>query len=152
MSSTNEIDRQKYLYLTEISEPEDNALRLVIEGAHTPGPVADLRIGDIVLPGTREIVADHSTPAWELVFQSYVAYSVRNESFATFGPEEASVGSSFRTYTRSNFLDFVSSGTFADEQHPGPFVHYCILCLNHIIDVVSTEPPEIKRLRAGSGA
>ena len=152
MSSTQEIDRERCLYLTELGEPEDNSVRFVLAAAHTPGPPEDSKIGDHVIPGTREIVADESTPAWEVIFHSYIAYSVRNESFTVADQNESHVGNLFRTYSRSKFLDFVSLGTIADDQHPGPFVHYSILCLNHIIGVASTEPPEIRKVRAGAVA
>lgn len=49
-------------------------------------------------------------------------------------------GSAFAVYSKSRYLDFIEVGTIADDIHLGPFKHYGIHALNHIIDVVSTEP------------
>jgi hypothetical protein len=147
MMVSNEIDAERYL--TSLSEPDVNVLRLVIEAAHASGPKRDVEIGEHVIRNTVSIVADESTPAWEVVFSSYIAYGVRNESFTTSDEDETFVGKRFVTYEKSKFLEFVRTSTFADETHPGPFVHYGIFCLDHIVDVVSTEEPEIRRLRDG---
>lgn len=45
-------------------------------------------------------------------------------------------GSAFAVYLKSRYLDFIEIGTIADDIHPGPFKHYGIHALNHIIDVV----------------
>lgn len=52
-------------------------------------------------------------------------------------------GSAFAVYSKSRYLDFIEVGIIADDIHPGPFKRYGIHALNHIIDVVSTEPPSI---------
>ena len=36
--------------------------------------------------------------------------------------------------------------TFASEEYPGPYKHYGVNCLNHIIDIVSETDPIIKEL------
>ena len=81
---------------------------------------------------------------FELYWPSYVAYSIRNESFCTVDAYEQFDGRLFVKYTRSRYLDFVTSATSADSSHPGPFIHYGIFCLNHIIDVVAASPPTVK--------
>jgi hypothetical protein len=52
-------------------------------------------------------------------------------------------GGVFSIYSKSRYLDFIDVSTIASVDHPGPFKHYGINALNHIIDVVSTEPPTI---------
>ena len=52
-------------------------------------------------------------------------------------------GSAFAVYSKSRYVDFIEVGTIADDIHTGPFKHYGIHALNHIIDVVSTEPTSI---------
>ena len=56
-------------------------------------------------------------------------------------------GRFFRIYSKSTFLDYVSRATFASEQYPGPLSHVGLICQNHIVDVVSTKSPAIRRLR-----
>ena len=71
---------------------------------------------------------------------------MRNESFTTQDDSEIFSGRLFRVYSDSKFLDFVKSGTIATKDYPGPFKHYGIVCLNHDLDVVSVQEPEIQEL------
>jgi len=142
-----QINQHAYLYLTEISEPEDNTLRLVIEEARASEITEDLRVGDVVLPDAREIVSDSRCFAYELVFGFYVAYSVRNESYTAGNENEEYKGRLFRIYSKSPFLDYVRSATFASDEYPGKLSHYGFICENHIIDVVIAGEPEVKVTR-----
>jgi hypothetical protein len=136
-----------YLLLREIGEPRDNALRLVVEEAKANGPPEDIEI----LPGrafrgSRAIESDATCRAFELVWPSYVSYSVRNESFCTADEQEASTGRLFCLYSKSHYLDFVARATIADSDYPGPLRHWGIKCLNHIVDVVSATEPVVREL------
>ncbi len=152
MNVVDQIDRHKYLYLTEIGEPEDNVLRLVIEEARANDEPEDMKIGDVILSGAMSIIADEFCYAYEVVFGSYVSYSVRNESFVGQDKTEEFVGRLFCTYSKSRFLDYVRAATFASDDYPGKLNHYGINCLNHIVDVVSVEEPAISILRRAQQA
>lgn len=148
MRETDEIDACSWLFLEEIGEPTDNALRLTITEARSggaPGPV-----GGEVNEALREILRTASRiehgpgcKIFELYWPSYVAYSIRNESYCSADEYEQFDGRLFVTYARSRYLDFLKNATFADSSFPGPFVHYGVFCLNHIIDVVSVDPPTV---------
>lgn len=56
-------------------------------------------------------------------------------------------GRLFRIYAESKFLSYIAAGTIATHDYPGPFKHYGIVCVNHVIEVASTEPPTITLLR-----
>jgi hypothetical protein len=148
VTNTDEIDLCTNLYLEKIDEPNDNELFLKIVEARSGGaPRPDDKEPDMVL---REILRSASPilhgagcKIFELYWPSYIAYSIRNESFCTRDAYEKFDGKLFVTYTRSRYLDFVTRATFADASHPGPFAHYGIFCLNHIIDVVSIDPPTV---------
>ena len=84
-----------------------------------------------------------SSRIFEIVWDHYVAYSVRNESFARGDEQDVSVGRTFRIYSRSRFLDFIGYATFVSDGYPGPVQHICIGCEDHIIDVVSTQGPRV---------
>jgi hypothetical protein len=51
MKYFDKINSDKYLYLTDIGEPDENELRLVIEEAKASGPPEDLTVGDTVIGG-----------------------------------------------------------------------------------------------------
>ena len=141
------LDAHRWLYLTEITEPEENVLWLRIE----EGRVLDRVVGTHPVLSGRPIVADELGAAYEVVFPAYVAYAVRNESYTVADPYEVFTGRLAVTYTRSRFLDFVGAGTIASPAYPGPFTHYGLLCLNHIVDVAALEPPVVRVLRRGAG-
>lgn len=148
MRDTDEIDACAYLFLEEIGEPNDNELRLKIVEAKSggvPGPVddePDEALREMLRTASR-IAHGPGCRIFELSWPSYVAYSIRNESYCSADAYEEFDGRLFVRYARSRYLDFLANATFADSSYPGPFVHYGVFCLNHIIDVVSLEPPAV---------
>lgn len=147
----DQIESHRFIYLIEINEPSDNVLRIVISEAQQRETSEDLKVGDVVLSNVlsdvKELVADESCNAYEILFQDYVAYSVRDESFVSVDESEKWTGRLFQTYSRSHFLDYVRVATFASDDHPGKLRHYGINCLNHIVDVVSASQPMISLIR-----
>ena len=140
----DEIDSCKFLHLRYLGEPEDNALRIVIEEAKADGLPQDFEIAPgQVIGDTRAIESDETCRTFELFWSSYVAYPVRNESFCALDDSEVLEGRLFCLILKSHFLDYVSRATFARDDHPGPLHHWGINCLNHTIDVISTGEPAI---------
>ncbi len=82
-------------------------------------------------------------PVIQIDFNSYVGYSVINESFAVWDDYEEFEGKAIRIYSKSRYLDFIGAWTIASEEYPGPFKHYGVSCLNHIVNIVSTEEPAV---------
>jgi hypothetical protein len=114
--------RYKYLYLVEITEPADNILQLKLAEAAAV-PAEDISIGGIKLKGS-EVTVTVDCAIYEVTFHNYIAYSVRNEAYTTQDEEEEFEGRLFCTYTRSKFLEYVQTATFASDQLPGPFKHF----------------------------
>ena len=135
----SQINACKNLYVVDISEPEDNALRVVLEEGSTAEDVA----ADGPVTHVREIKHREGDRTFTLLWDSYIAYSVRNESFATLDREEQCEGSTFVVYSKSRYLDFVAKATIASQDYPGPFKHWGVFGLNHILDIVSTDEPVI---------
>ena len=139
-----EMDSCKYLFLAAISEPEANSLRLTVDEGIVSGQSETLDIAGVAIPEVRSIDFTCKSRRFEICWPSYISYSIRNESFCTWDKEEQWVGNSFRTYSKSKFLEFVASGTFATSDYPGPFQHYEIVCVDHIVDVASQEAPTVR--------
>ncbi len=141
-----EIDAFSYLFLESIEEIQTNGLRLVVvEGIAGPETVFNE-------PGGIQHVGRPIEPAahggkFEITWEKYVAYSVRNESYSRNGDnDELLSGKRVREFSRSDFLDYVSRATFASKEYPGPLRHVEVACENHIIDVVAVEEPRIRSL------
>lgn len=145
-SATEELDSCDYLYLESISEPHANGLSLVLSEGIVSDHTDTLTIGDAQIPNVHPIEVTDASKWFEIVWDTYISYSIRNESYCSWDKDEEWLGNAFRTYTRSKFLDFISSGTFASADYPGLFVHYGIICSDHVIDVASEHPPTIRRV------
>jgi hypothetical protein len=103
-----EINSCQYLFLREITEPSENTLRLVVEEARAQTEVVPVEIADTVIEGGHPIRSDETSRSFELFWDSYVAYSVIDESFATPDNQERSdFGQHCRVFSESRFLDYV---------------------------------------------
>lgn len=149
-TAREQIDSCTWLYLDEIREPSDNELVIrILEavtgedkiGKNTLDPLPEIRE---ILRESKPIVHETGCRVFSLRWPTYIAYSIRNESYVTPDDYEQFEGRLFVKYSKSRYLDFVGSATFATSEYPGPYAHYGIYCLNHIIDVVSISTPEIE--------
>jgi hypothetical protein len=147
MNLIEEIDRQQWLLFREIAEPDVNVLRIVVEAAKTSNETYDLDLGKAQIKDVHPIVSDETCDAYEIVFRTYIAYAVLNESYASIDESEEYTGEYFRLYSKSRFLDYLRAASFADEEYPGNFTHYEIACSDHVVEVVSVDEPEIILLR-----
>jgi hypothetical protein len=141
----DEIDSCRYLFLRDLREPQENSLRIVVEEAKADGPPEDIEILGKVIRGTVAVESDETCRAFEITWSSYVAYSLRNESYTQWDESEQWQGRLFRLYSKSHFLDYVARATFASDTYPGPLRHWCLVCLLHLVDVVSSVEPELRR-------
>jgi hypothetical protein len=136
------------VFLREISEPEENVLRLVLQEANANSETVSLKADGTTIENLRRIESTERSRTFELRWNQYIAYSVRNESFALQDDSELHLsGRLMRLYSKSHFLDYVSRATLANEQYPGPYTHVRILSENHVVDVISTQSPEIRLLQ-----
>ena len=136
---------RRYFDLEKLEELKDNTLRLVILEAAAGG--AETVIPGLPIPMTgREIAPIPDGKPIDLIWESYIAYAVRNESSAA--PEEAQTPLEDMLSERigTAFLTFVEKSTWATTEFPGPYKHWELVCLNHVIDVASTEAPIIRSL------
>jgi hypothetical protein len=138
----------KYLFLRELLEPRDNSLRLVVEEAIDNWSAAPYTKSSD--PGVARIL----TEAWpiesvkgckrfDLFWTQYVAYLVTEELVGSAGSydDEVYKGRLLRVYTKSHFLDYLSLNTGG---HTDPVLHYKLICLDHLIDIASYAPPDIR--------
>jgi len=149
---TQIIDSCYTIFVREISEPQENVLRLVLQEAEVSSETVSHEIGGTVIENLHPVEPTERSRTFELTWKQYIAYSVTNESFASPDDDSAvrASGRLFRTYSKSHFLNFVSRATIASEQYPGPFKHFCLVSEMHVIDIVSTQIPEIQIHPTGS--
>jgi hypothetical protein len=138
------IELKSYVYLHSILEPKTNFLRVFIERCKVSKQSEDIRISEHHILEANPIEVDEDLPILQIDFDSYVAYSVTNESFTVLEDYEIFEGHSFRIFKKSRYLDFINKGTIATDIFPeDTYVHYEIASLDHIIDVISYDEPKI---------
>jgi hypothetical protein len=152
-----QLNSTRYVDLREISEPDKrafNSLRIVVEEAvanEAMGVVSDRPELANLLAGAHPIESVEGCKTFCLTWKHYLAYLVTEElvgSNAANGyADEAYAGKILRVYTRSHFLDHIMRDTGG---HVQDVLHYKLICLNHLIDIVSYLPPTVEVL-AGAG-
>lgn len=133
------------LYLTDISEPEDNSLRIVLCEA-VLGRATSIEVGEVEIGDVRPMEIGDTSRVIEVYWSSYIAYAVRNESYWAQEAGELISDNHLYKKTKSAFLDYVLATTFATDEYPGPFEHWALDTLNHCVAVASTHPPRIRQL------
>jgi len=138
---TIELPPVRHGYDVEVlEEPKALVLRVVVAALDVVGEPQDSP-----LPDSRPISSGPASPRFELIWENYIAYAVLNESYAE--PIAGVTSGALQRVPSSPFLDYVSAATFASDDHPGPFEHYQLCCAWHVVDVASTDPPKITRLK-----
>ena len=144
------IGMEKGTFLARLEEGEDNKLTVTIS-LSTKGEVGenipDNEKGVIkrLLEKAKPVYPDNEN-TYEIYFENYVMYQVRNESFAAFDKDEVRRGNRLIIFEKSKLLDYVKTVVWADEKYFGGYKHYGIYTENQIIDVISQVEPTIKKL------
>ncbi|TCZ79376.1 hypothetical protein E0485_05810 [Paenibacillus albiflavus] len=136
----------KNIFFLGLNEPDCNSLSLFFSRSKVCDIPEPLFIGDKSVGDSYSVDIDEKSPIIQIDFESYIGYSVLNESFTSWDDYQVFSGKSFRVYSKSRYQDFISVGTFASEDYPGPFKHYGIVCYHHIIDVVASQDPFVKEV------
>jgi hypothetical protein len=155
-TTVEELNSVPYLCLRELSEPQYNSLKLIVEEA-VVNPAGIARFASLH-PGVEAIRKDSSPiesvegcRVFEIHWKRYAAYLVTEElvgsnSVTGYGDENYT-GKILRVYTRSHFLDHLARDTGA---HIDPIQHYKLVCSDHLIDVAAYAPPQVRVVRESS--
>lgn len=144
------IEMDKGTFLVKLEEGEENRLRIVIS-LSTCGDVGEnipnneKNVIKRILKKARPIYPNNEN-TYEIYFDNYVMYQVRNESFVAFDKDEIRCGKRLIVFEKSKLLDYVKKVIWADENYFGGHTHYGIYTENQIIDVISQIEPKVKKL------
>lgn len=144
------IEMTKGTFLVKLEEGEENRLKIVIllstcgdVGENIPHDTKD--VIRRILKKTRPVYPDDEN-TYEIYFDNYVMYQVRNESFAAFDKDETRKGKRLIIFEKSKLLDYMKQVIWADDDYIGQYKHYGIYTENQIIDVISHVEPTIRKL------
>jgi hypothetical protein len=102
-----------------------------------------------ILVGSRKIQPMPGCRRFELVWKTYIGYSVINESYSNGEPDASiAVGDRrrFVEYSTSQYLDYLAKASFASKDHPGPYRHWALYCQDHTIDIASQADPIVREI------
>ena len=135
------------LFVTHLSEPAQNELRIVVtEGLL--GELTGIAIAGHDLGEGRPIEITDASRSFEIKWDSYVAYAVRNESYWKDEDGEPPYSGNLERRYSSAFQRYASETTFADDEYPGPLEHWSLATLTHVVDVISVGPPRVTKVHS----
>ena len=147
-----------YLFARDVREVAELELHLTLVEAKPQAPIEIAENdSDVALlkVGGRPIEEDETCRTFEITFDPnyLISYTVLNESFGRFPqPPEKFTGNLFRIFSWSHLLEYTKLTSYACDEYPGPLQHFEIVCLNHVFDVISTAPPQIRILSANANS
>lgn len=137
-------------FMIKLNDEIDNCLKIIISLPRTGEnkfkeentAVASL------LENCTELVPDYDK-IYEICFERYVMYQIKNESFTFFDDAEQFEGDYLRIYKKSKLLNNI--GLFTDYELAQIFLdgeakHYGIITQNHVIDIIAVYEPTIKKI------
>lgn len=140
-------------FLSVMTEGPDNELHIVISATDVGKVGSEVYTeNDVlndILSECRPITPDYNIQ-YEIYFENYIIYQVRNESFATYFADEIRCGTYLIVFEKSRFLDNLNTITYTFKSddgtcYPGNWTHYGIYTQNQVIDIISHYPPVISR-------
>lgn len=138
-------------FILEIRDAPDNTLRILAALPEIGEPGSGEKTGRRDVDGILETccpVTPDLEQVYELTFDPYLMYQVRNESYCSWDEYEVCAGQYFLVFSRSRLLDQVEQVTDCcrlpdGSCYPGSWTHYGIRGQNHVIDVIAENPPRI---------
>ena len=141
------------LFLDSISENQSNGLTLYITSSQSKMMGEDELESETnpalrkMLSSCTQIIPDYSC-LYKILFENYIMYQVRNESYCSFDPDEQRIGKGLIKLEKSKLLEYLGKATdvFDDGTYayPAKYKHYGVYTANHVIDIISHCEPRIE--------
>ena len=132
-------------FLCELREGE--GLHITLCGAiaaEAPGPSGSSPPMDPTLARCTPIGPEPEKKL-EIVFEDYLLYQVRNESFCTYDPDEVRTGRYLAVFTASKLLDRLTTVLDPGLLSSCDVQHYGIITQDQVIDVIAATEPKVYR-------
>jgi hypothetical protein len=137
MTDFDKINECRNSLVTNIYEPEENALAIEIILGRPEEKKREIFINDISLGMGKQIIYDDNSEKFTISFNSYISYFILNESFDG-GFEGEYTGNRIRLYTKSAFIDFCKRETLGFQIIDNNAIkHFMLVTQRHIINVLT---------------
>ena len=151
MTDTERIERSENApFVLSVTDNADNELRIILSLAKTGQKCItddDSTKLNEILENAVPVQADEDN-IYEIVFERYIIYQCRNESYTAFDNTEIRNGKYLVTFEKSRLLDYYESVIFDFDSIniKTKRKHYGIISANHIIDVIANNVPIIRKI------
>ena len=143
-------------FVLSIEDNGDNCLKIIIalpkagkqgEGAEELLVKDNEKLNELIMNSYP--VYEDMDNVFEIVFENYIIYQCRNESYTTYDDREIRKGNYLIIFEKSQLLnyykDVIFDCDFDNEKQNRK--HYGIYTENHIIDVISNDQPVISKIK-----
>jgi len=127
-------------YILKICDSTNNILKIIVTL-----PLLGEKGSEVSNTGNKEL-DEILKESYEIVFENYIMYQIRNESFANPDENSKILGKYFMIIKNSSYLKMVKNITFYNDIFDDKYMHYGIFSWNHVIDIISAEEPKIAKL------
>lgn len=143
-------------FVLSIEDNGDNCLKIVIalpkkgrqgEGAEELLVKDNKKLNDLIMNSYP--VYEDMDNVFEITFERYIIYQCRNESYTAYDNSEIRKGNYLIIFEKSKLLNYYKDVIFDydfDKEKQNR-KHYGIYTENHIIDVISNDPPVISKIK-----
>lgn len=143
-------------FVLSIEDNGDNCLKIVIalpkkgkqgEGAEELLVKDNEKLNELIMNSYP--VYEDMDNVFEIVFERYIIYQCRNESYTVYDDREIRKGKYLIIFEKSQLLNYYKDVIFDfdGEKNEKNRKHYGIYTENHIIDVISNKPPIISKIK-----
>lgn len=151
MNLIEQINSHDYLFLDNLVQVNDIELVVFIsEGKVDENTEKEISFPNDVSLKTNPIESNEFCKKYKITFKNFLTYLVVDESYIEWDESEEFVGGLFRVFSKSRFLDYISSALNAEhfeDMFGAKYRHYEIACLNHIFDIACPSEPIIEEIK-----
>ncbi len=141
MKSIEIINNSKWVFLESAKVQESTDLELIFVIGSVSNESENTIVGEAF-----PVDYDNQSNRFKVIFNDFVGYSILNESYDSIDTSNEINVDGFRIYKNSNFLNYVLQDTFATQIIKEDILHYFFFTQHHLINVASSEAPEIIKL------
>ena len=137
-------------YILNINDNIDNVLKIIVSLPYSGEKGSEAsntgnKYLDEILKKAYPVLIDYNE-IYEIVFENYIMYQIRNESFVNPDENTKISGKYFVIIKNSSYLKMVKNITFYNDIFDDKYIHYGIFSWNHVVDIISAKEPKIAKL------
>lgn len=137
------VDSALSWFLKKLTLNSNGQLEILITESTLSSDKDKVEFDGVDFGNLKRIEISNNSKEIKILFKDVLAFQRFDESFLIGHENESFEGKYFRTYSKSNYLDFLLKQTSLEVWVKSKAVHYSIVCENDVIDIISEAPPVV---------